>query len=192
MIVRHTALRAIATVASLALLSMPARAQGGMAGMEPAKPAQPVASPRDSLKTTIGGAMISVNYGRPSKRGREIFGGLADMKWGMVWRTGANAATAFTTSKPLMFGTIEVPAGAYTLFTLLDQGDKWQLIVNKQTGQWGTAYDAKQDLVRIPMTVEQLPAVVETMLIEVTPAGKGGVIAVSWDRTKAHAAFTVK
>jgi hypothetical protein len=151
--------------------------------------AQPPASPRDSLKVTVAGSEISVNYGRPSKRGREIFGGLE--KWGNVWRTGANEATHFTTSKALKFGNATVPAGRYTLFTLLEQSGKWQLIINKQTGQWGTAYDAKQDLVRIPLTVEQTPAVVEKMEITVAPKGNGGEIAILWDRTKAHAAFTV-
>jgi hypothetical protein len=147
------------------------------------------ASPRDSVKTTIAGAALKVDYGRPSKRGREVFGGLE--KWGNVWRTGANQATHFTTSQTLNFGAASVPAGTYTLYTLLDQGGKWQLIVNKQTGQWGTVYDAKQDLVRIPLTVEQTPAVVEKMEITITPAGAGGELAILWDRTKAKAAFTV-
>jgi len=130
-----------------------------------------------------------VDYGRPSKRGREIFGGLE--KWGNVWRTGANQATHFTTSKALKFGAATVPAGRYTIYTLLDQGGKWQLIINKQTGQWGTEYDQKQDLVRIPLTVGQTPAVVEKMEITMTPAGTGGEFAILWDRTKAKASFTV-
>ncbi len=151
--------------------------------------AQAPASPRDSVKTTIAGASLSVNYGRPSKRGREVFGGLE--KWGNVWRTGANEATHFTTSKALKFGSATVPAGTYTLWTLLDEGGKWQLIVNKQTGQWGTAYDAKQDLVRIPLTVERTPAVVEQMEITLASAGQGGQLAILWDRTKAHVGFSV-
>ncbi len=158
--------------------------------MAPAQPGQAPLSPRDSLKVTIAGAEISVNYGRPSKRGRDIFGGLE--KWGAVWRMGANEATHFTTSKPLAFGSAMVPAGTYTLFALLDQGGKWQLIVNKKTKQWGTEYDAKQDLVRIPMTVTALPNVVEKMEITVKPAGAGGEIAVQWDKTRAAATFTVK
>ena len=155
--------------------------------------AQAPASPRDSLKVTIAGSEISVNYGRPSKRGREIFGGLPDMKWGMVWRMGANEATAFTTTKDLAFGANAVPAGKYTLWVKLDQGGKWELIVNKQTGQWGTAYDERQDLVHIPMTVTALPAVIEKMEIAVTPKGaKGGELSVQWDKTRAVAGFTVK
>ena len=176
---------------TLVSVSAPLAAQGGMS--MPAQGArQAPASPRDSLKVTIAGSDISVNYGRPSKRGREIFGGLNDMKWGMVWRMGANEATHFTTSKALSFGSASVPAGKYTLWVKLDQGGKWELIVNKQTGQWGTAYDASQDLVRIPMTVTSLPAVVEKMEITVKPSGKGGELAVAWDKTRAAALFTVK
>ena len=188
---RPSLLRSIAAVAALSIASLPAVAQGGM-NMAPAGANQPPASPRDSVKTTIADANIFVDYGRPSKRGRDVFGGLADMKWGMVWRTGANKATHFTTSKALQFGALAVPAGTYTLYTLLDEGGKWMLIVNKQTEQSGTEYDAKQDLVRIPLTVDQTPAVVEKMTIEVTPAGQGGQIALVWDRTRAHATFTVK
>lgn len=181
----------VTAAVALTTFAVPASSQAAME-MPSAGAKQPPASPRDSLKATIGGATISVNYGRPSKRGREIFGGLNDMKWGMVWRMGANEATAFTTSKPLAFGTHTVPAGSYTLFVKLDQAGKWELIVNKQTGQWGTAYDAAQDLVHVPMTVTTLPAVVEKMEITVKPAGNGGEIAVAWDKTRASATFTVK
>lgn len=154
--------------------------------------AQAPASPRDSLKVVIAGDTLSVNYGRPSKRGREIFGGLADMKWGMVWRMGANEATAFTTTKSIAFGSSVVPAGKYTLWVKLDEGGKWELIVNKQTGQWGTAYNELHDLVHIPMTVTALPAVIEKMEIAIVPKGKGGELSVQWDKTRAAASFTVK
>ncbi len=169
-------------------------AQAGTSGMNmPAAGAkQPPLSPRDSVKASIGGAEVSVNYGRPSKRGREIFGGLNDMKWGMVWRMGANEATAFTTSKALQFGAATVPAGSYTLWVKLEQSGKWELIVNRQTGQWGTAYDGNQDLVHIPMTVTALPAVVEKMEITLKPATKGGELAVAWDKTRAAVNFSVK
>jgi hypothetical protein len=178
--------------AAVALSSGVAVAQGGMAGMGQGARGQAPASPRDSLKVTVAGSEIAVNYGRPSKRGRVLFNGLGDMKWGMVWRTGANEATHVTTSKALDFGGKVVPAGKYTLWTKLEENGKWELIVNKQTGQWGTAYDAKQDLVRIPMTVTSSNPVVEKMEIQVKPAGKGGELVIAWDTYKAVAAFTVK
>jgi hypothetical protein len=185
---------AAAAIAASTPVVVTAQGSGGMSGMSAGASGtkqQPL-SPRDSIKTTIGGAELSLNFGRPSKRGREIFGGLADMKWGMVWRLGANEATAFTTSKALQFGAHSVPAGNYTLWVKLEQSGKWDLIVNKQTGQWGTAYDAKQDLVHIPMTVTALPAVVEQMSLSLKPSGKGGEFAVEWDKTRAAATFTVK
>ncbi len=148
------------------------------------------ASPRDTAKATVSGAELLVDYGRPSKRGRDIFGGL--VPWGAVWRAGANEATHFTTSKPLQFGATNVPAGTYTLYAYPDQGGRWLLIINKQTTQWGTVYDAKQDLARIPLTVEQTPAVVEQMEITITSTASGGELALVWDRTKAKAAFSVR
>ena len=184
---------ALAVISAVSVFPTEAVAQGSMGGMQMGGgKGQAPASPRDSLAVTVAGADIKVNYGRPSKRGRVIFNGLGDMKWGMVWRTGANEATHFTTSKALDFGGKQVPAGTYTLWTLLAENGKWELIVNKQTKQWGTAYDAKQDLVRIPMTVTDKNAVVEKMEIQVKPAGKGGEIVIAWDTYKAVAEFTAK
>jgi hypothetical protein len=182
----------VAATAAVALLATDAVAQGGGMSSMAVSGCEKPGSPRDSLKVTVAGSAISVNYGRPCKRGREIFGGLKDMQWGMVWRTGANGATAFTTSKPLAFGARTVPAGSYTLYTLLEQSGKWELIVNKQTGQWGTEYNKAEDLVRIPLTVTTLPTVVEQMEITVTPKGTGGEIVIQWDKTRAAASFTVK
>ncbi len=192
MTLSRTLRRGVYAAAALSLISVSASAQGGMAGMKmDAQPKAP-ASPRDSVITTVAGSNINVNYGRPSKRGRVLFNGLGDMKWGTVWRTGANEATHFTTSKPLAFGAITVPAGTYTLFTKLEENGKWELIVNKQTKQWGTDYDMKQDLVRIPMTVTSNNAVVEKMEMMVKPTAMGGEIIVAWDNYKAIAAFTAK
>ena len=193
MTISRSLVRGAYALAAVSVFSVSATAQGGMGGMQMGGGrGQAPASPRDSLTANVSGAEIKVNYGRPSKRGRVIFNGLNDMKWGMVWRTGANEATHFTTSKALDFGGKSVPAGTYTLFTQLEANGKWELIVNKQTKQWGTAYDKAQDLVRIPMTVTDNNAVVEKMEIQVKPGGKGGEIIVMWDTYKAVAAFTVK
>jgi hypothetical protein len=137
-------------------------------------------SPRDSVKATVGTAHLAVDYGRPSKRGRRIFGDV--VPWGKVWRTGANAATGFTTDVDLDVNGTTVPAGSYTLWTLpTPQGTK--LIVNKQTGQWGTEYDPKQDLARIDVATRKLPQPVEQFTITVEPGGTGGVLRMSWDDT---------
>jgi hypothetical protein len=112
MTISRSLLRGATAFAAVSLLSVSAAAQGSMGGMQMGGAQKAPASPRDSLKATVAGSEISVNYGRPSKRGRVLFNGLGDMKWGMVWRTGANEATHFTTSKPLAFGAITVPADA--------------------------------------------------------------------------------
>ncbi|HET7584089.1 MAG TPA: DUF2911 domain-containing protein [Gemmatimonadaceae bacterium] len=134
-------------------------------------------SSRDTVVASVGTARLWVDYGRPQRRGRTIFGGV--VPWGQVWRTGANAATQFRTSVDLDVNGVTVPAGTYTLWTLPSESGT-QLIVNKQTGQWGTEYDPKQDLVRIPMTTSRLDAPVEVFTIAVEPRGDAGVLAMRW------------
>ena len=104
--------------------------------------------------------------------------------YGKVWRTGADEATTLTTDKELQIGGTIVPAGKYTLYTLPGQTD-WQLIVNKQTGQWGTEYDQKQDLGRVPLKKNATPAPVEqlTISIDKNPAG-GGLLKIAWENTE--------
>jgi Protein of unknown function (DUF2911) len=138
-------------------------------------------SPRDTARGAIGGAEVWVDYSRPSLRGRQIFGALEP--WDKVWRTGANAATQFNTPVDLVIGGATVPAGKYTLWTL-PSPTGWKLIINKQTGQWGTMYDPAQDLVRVDAKVETLAAPVEQFLISFDPAANPGAITFTWDRTR--------
>lgn len=107
-----------------------------------------VASPRDTVTAMVGGASIWIDYGRPAKRGRTIWGSL--VPYDTTWRLGANAATQFKTDKDLDIGGTTVPAGMYTLWLYPTAATSY-LIVNTQTGQWGTAYDRSKDLVRIPL-----------------------------------------
>jgi len=146
-------------------------------------------SPRDTARATVGGANLLVDYGRPHKRGREIFGNV--VPWGQVWRTGANAATQLRTDRDLVVAGLSVPAGTYTLWTLPTQAG-WQLIVNSQTGQWGTAYDSLRDLGRVPLTVGTLAEPVEVFTISVDAQGQGGVLSFTWDRTRVTIPFTVR
>ena len=138
-------------------------------------------SVRDTARASVGGADVWVDYGRPLKRGREIFGNVVPLN--AVWRTGANAATQFNTSADLVIGGATVPAGKYTLWTLPTQTG-WKLIINKQTGQWGTEYHAEQDLVRVDTKVETLAAPVEQLVIGFEPSPTGATLTVSWDKTK--------
>lgn len=150
--------------------------------------AQAAASPRDSVKATIAGATISIDYGRPFKRGRAIMDSL--VPYGAVWRTGANKATHLTTTKSLMFGSAMIPPGTYTLYTVPGK-DSWKLVINKETGQWGTSYDQAKDLARVDMKVEALPSVVEQFTIKLLPKGSNGVLRLEWDKTAAVAEFMV-
>lgn len=140
-------------------------------------------SPAAKAEATIGGKKLSVDYSAPSMRGRTIMGEL--VPYGKVWRTGANAATTLKSETGLMIGSLHVPAGSYTLFTI--PGEKeWTLIVNKQTGQWGTRYDASQDLGRVKMNVKSLDRPVETFTIDIRPGtGKKGTLALAWEKTEA-------
>jgi hypothetical protein len=149
-------------------------------------------SGRAAVTSTVAGATITIDHGTPSKRGREIWGVL--VPFGQVWRTGANQATQFTTDRDLVFGTgtgaLAVPAGAYTLFSIPERAGGL-LIINRQTGQAGTAYDASRDLGRIPLDARPLPEDVEVFSIAVTPDGDAGELRLKWDRTELVARFTV-
>jgi hypothetical protein len=152
--------------------------------------AQQVLSPRDTVRATVAGAHLLIDYGRPSKRNRPIYGGL--VPWGAVWRTGANAATTFVTDKPLVIGGTAVPAGTYTIYTVPNQSGPWLLVVNKQTKQWGTEYHEDQDLARIPMTTSPITPAVEQFTMAIDPQGPGGTIGLLWDTTRASVAFRVQ
>jgi len=119
-------------------------------------------SPPGTAEVTLKGKKITIDYSRPYLKGRHVGQELAP--FGQVWRTGANEATTFVTEGDVKVGDVNVPAGNYTLFTLPSEGT-WKLIINKQTGQWGTRYDESQVLARIDMQKSQLPHPVEQFTI---------------------------
>ena len=152
-------------------------------------PSIPQFSPRDTVRATVGGANLTVTYSRPAKRGRVIFGQI--VPWGEVWRTGANEATHLHTDKDIVIGGAPVPAGTYTLWTI-PRPEGWTLIINKQTGQWGTVYDAAQDLVRVEMRDEAPASIEEHFTITVEPGESGGVMRLRWDDREAWIPIEVK
>jgi hypothetical protein len=119
-------------------------------------------SPPGTAEVTLKNKEITIDYSRPSLKGRKVGQELAP--YGKVWRTGANEATALNTAIDLNIGGAKVPAGKYTLYTLPSEGT-WKLIINKQTGQWGTQYDESQDLARVDMKKTALPQSVEQFTI---------------------------
>jgi hypothetical protein len=135
-------------------------------------------SVRDTARATIGAATFSVDYGRPLARGRTLLGDV--IGYDRVWRTGANAATQLTTSAPTTLAGLPLPAGTYTLWTVPRVGSV-DLIVNKQTGQWGTDYRRDQDLGRVPMKSDSVDPPVEQFTISIEPGdARHGTLALAW------------
>lgn len=147
-------------------------------------------SPKDSTIQKIGHVTLAVHYSRPSVRGRKIFGGV--VPYGQVWRTGANAATTLILSGDAWFGGVKIPKGTYTLYTL-PMKKRWLLIINKQTGQWGTVYNKVLDLVRLPLKIQTLPQLVEKFSIRIERRGiSDGLLLLEWEHTQASIKIEVK
>jgi hypothetical protein len=135
-------------------------------------------SVRDTTRATIGGATFSVDYSRPLARGRTLLGNV--IAYDRVWRTGANAATQFTTSAPITLAGLSLPAGKYTLWTVPHVRGV-DLIVNRQTGQWGTDYRRAQDLGTAPMESDTADPPVEKFTIAIEPAdARHGTLVMTW------------
>jgi hypothetical protein len=109
-----------------------------------------------------------------------------------IWRTGANEAAHLATSKTIELGDLTLAPGLYTLWVQHTQGGTW-LIVNRQVGQWGTAYNAANDIGRVPMTLAPSPEHVEDFTITIRSLGQNrGAIDFAWGDKVATAAFTVR
>jgi Protein of unknown function (DUF2911) len=147
-------------------------------------------SPPARTSVTIGGKKLTLAYSSPSIRGRKIMGGL--VPYGRWWRTGADNATTLQTDADLDMGGLKVPKGTYTIYTL-PNATEWQLIVNKQTGQWGTEYNQRQDLGRVKMNLAQTPALVDSLKIDLSSTGGNkGLLKMTWERTEVSVPFTVQ
>jgi hypothetical protein len=146
-------------------------------------------SGRGETAATVHGAGITIDYGTPVARGREIFGAL--VPWGEVWRTGANLATHFETDRALQFGDLALPAGTYTFYTIPDPAGG-TLIISSQTGQGGAGYNPDRDLGRVPMSIGALDNPVEVFTIRVDEEPSGGLLRIQWDRTEFTVPFSVE
>ena len=173
-------MRKIAIVCSslvlfLAVASSPLRAQ-----QDKSKRPSPPATAKCEL---AGGKTVTIDYSSPRKRGRNVFPDV--VKYGEVWRTGANEATTFVTTADLMVGGTHVPAGSYTLFTVPGK-DKWTLIISKKTGEWGTDYPGEgEDLARVDMAVSKTAAPVENFTIGFDSKGSSCTMNIDWESTRA-------
>jgi len=148
-------------------------------------------SPAASASCDLGaGKSIKTDYSSPRMKGRKIYGGL--VPYGEVWRTGANDATTFVTSADAVVGGKAVPAGSYTIFTV-PNADKWTLIVNKKTGEWGIPYKYESDeLARVDMKVSKTSAPVENFTISYEKSGSGCSMHLDWENTRASVDISAK
>jgi hypothetical protein len=146
-------------------------------------------SPRDTVRATVAGAELTVDYSRPAARGRQVFGGL--VPYGEIWRTGADLATHLTTTRPLRIGDEVVPPGTYTLFTI-PEPESWTVILNRQTGQPGTEYDEELDLLRAEVPVAPAPEAMNRFTIEIGPEDDGGVLRLLWEDAVVSVPFRVE
>jgi hypothetical protein len=136
-------------------------------------------SPRGTAEATFSGKKVSVEYGRPSVKGRDL---LAQAPVGTVWRTGADQSTTLTTEANLSIGAASISKGSYSLFTKRTGEKDWTLLINKQTGQWGTEHDPGQDLASVPLGWEQKESGPEVFTIELSASGASGTLRLLWGR----------
>ncbi len=149
-------------------------------------------NPRGTAKLTLKGKTVSVEYGRPSLKGRSVDQLLSQLKAGEVWRLGADKSTTLSTGVDLAFGDTTVPAGDYSLWMQKQADNSWKLVFNKQHGQWGTKHDAAQDAASAPLKQSQAAKPAEMVTITLAKAGAGGAITIEWGTMTVTAGFSAK
>jgi hypothetical protein len=147
-----------------------------------------VPSPTETVTERIDGADIHITYGRPLRRGRQIFGGV--VPFDSLWRTGANASTRLEVSRAIRIGTTRIPKGTYSLYTIPGKKE-WLLLVSKDISSWPTDPDRSLEIARAGMRVKQLVSPVEQFTISIVPNKRGGTLKFAWADTEASADFSV-
>jgi len=143
-------------------------------------------NPRGKAEMKAGTGSITVEYGRPPLKGRDM---LSQLQEGKFWRMGADMATVLNTPVDLAFGAIKVPKGAYSLWLKRSAPEKFELVFNSQTGQWGMQHDVSKDVYAVQMKKDALPSSVEMFTIDLKSAPKGGVFVLNWGTTALSADF---
>jgi len=138
-------------------------------------------SPAETAKFDQNGLTVQVDYCRPYKKEREIFGKL--LPYGQVWRTGANEATIFDAKQDIKIADKTLKAGKYTLWTIPNV-DKWTIILNSETGQWGTNYDEKKDVLRVDVQAGKIAETVEQFKLEFAATTTGTDMILRWENTE--------
>ena len=169
-------INAIVVAGLMILAALPLAAQG---------------NPRGTATLSLNGKSVSVEYGRPSLKGRSVDALLGKLKPGGVWRLGADTSTTFMSETNLSFGSVTVPKGTYSLWARHDAAG-WKLVFNKQHGQWGTEHDAAQDLAAVPLKESKASKPAEQVTINLSKAGAGGEVTIEWGDMKLAGDFTAK
>ena len=130
------------------------------------------------------GSKVSIDYSRPSMKGRKVYGEL--VPFDQEWRLGANEATTFVADSDVKIGSTSIPKGSYTLFMQPSADKTWQLVISKKTGEWGIPYPGKEfDFARVDLNKSSLDAPVELFTITLSKEGDGCVMNVDWETTRA-------
>ena len=188
-------MRVLALLSVAALIAAPLSAQQPKLSAAPSTRATAVLTlnaPRVQGQPAPAALTVKVDYGQPHARGRAVPTELATD--GTVWRTGANSSTTLTSEVDLTIGGAEVPKGSYSLYTIR-QGGKYFLIINKNTGQWGTEYAADKDLVRVPLTSSTLRDAQESLQIAFVPPATGpakGTLTIAWGKLHLSTEWAVR
>lgn len=175
-VARHYIAQAMA-VSAFVVLSVPGAAQSRI-------------SPHEQTSGVIDGARITVTYGRPSMRGRTIFGAL--VPFDRVWCPGADEATVLDSDKPIKLDTLQVPAGPHTIW-ILPTANQWTLIVSKEPSGFHTQYHPEADLGRVTLRKDSINPPVEKLTFAISPnrSGPGGSLAMQWERTHVWTSLTI-
>jgi hypothetical protein len=137
-------------------------------------------SPFENIEAKAGDLKVNVGYGRPFMKNRKIFGEL--VPYNTIWRTGANEATVINISRRCTIGGKKIVAGTYSLWTIPGE-NYWTIILNNETGQWGTNYDETKDQLRFKIKADVLANPVEQLTIGLNPVDQGIDMGISWEKT---------
>lgn len=139
-------------------------------------------SPMASVSLTKGKTYMRVIYSQPSKRDREIFGGI--VPFGKVWRTGANEATEIVLTQDVKINGKKLKAGTYSIFSIPDK-KQWQVMFSSQLGLWGHYdYDSKKDVLKVKQKVAKTEQTWEAFTIKLEETSQGALMHLIWDQTK--------
>lgn len=145
-------------------------------------------SPETTASYKQNGLEVTITYCQPSKKDRLIFGEESQkalVPYGKIWRTGANEATLLRINRDVTLAGKHLKAGEYSLWTI-PGANQWEVVINSQTGQWGTDYDAKKDVFRAPVSSQKTPSVVEVFNISFANQAAGADLILRWDTTQVN------